>query len=145
MITATCLLILAYLLVGKDIKPLLKKLKGVDWQSLFAEVFDKIKIYSAKAGRFATKPLITFYYVLKDGDLSLTEKAMIYGCILYVISPVSIIPQSVFKILGVMDESAAVLFVYKKIKDKITPAIAQEVEYTLNKWFDEVKYYEVIE
>lgn len=143
MITTTCLLILAYILVGKDIKPLLKKLKDVDWQSVFSEVLDKIKIYSKKVGRVATKPLLTFYFVLKDGDLSLTEKAMIYGCILYVISPVSIIPQSVFKILGVMDESAAVLFVYKKIKSKITPTIMEDVEYTLNKWFDEVKYIEV--
>ncbi|MBQ9312872.1 MAG: DUF1232 domain-containing protein [Bacteroidales bacterium] len=143
MITTTCLLILAYILVGKDIKPLLKKLKNVDWQSVFSEVFDKIKIYSKKVGRVATKTLLTFYFVLKDGDLSLTEKAMIYGCILYVISPVSIIPQSVFKILGVMDESAAVLFVYKKIKSKITPTIMEDVECTLNKWFDEVKYIEV--
>lgn len=145
MVTTTCLLILAYLLVGKDIKPLLAKLKNVDWQTLFGEILEKIKVYAKKFGRVAAQPVLTFYFVLKEGDLSLTEKAMIYGCILYVISPISIIPQSVFKILGVMDESAAVLFVYKKIKGKITPEIMEKVEYTLNKWFDEVKYFEVTE
>jgi hypothetical protein len=34
-----------------------------------------------------------------------------------------------------MDEAAAVLFVYSKIKDKITPAIETKVESTLDAWF----------
>jgi hypothetical protein len=46
-----------------------------------------------------------------------------------------LIPRRVYRLLGVLDDGAAVLFVYKKIKDKITPEIMMKVEDTLNDWF----------
>ncbi|MBE6347123.1 MAG: DUF1232 domain-containing protein, partial [Lentimicrobiaceae bacterium] len=46
-----------------------------------------------------------------------------------------LIPRSVYKLLGVLDDGAAMLYVYKKIKDKITPEIMMKVENTLNEWF----------
>ena len=46
-----------------------------------------------------------------------------------------LIPKSVYKLLGILDDGAAILFVYKKIKDKITPEIMMKVEDTLNEWF----------
>jgi len=46
-----------------------------------------------------------------------------------------LIPRSVYKLLGVLDDGAAMLYVYKKIKDKITPEIMMKVEDTLNEWF----------
>lgn len=45
------------------------------------------------------------------------------------------IPSSVYKLLGVLDDGVAMLYVYKKIKDKITPEINAKVENTLNEWF----------
>ena len=45
------------------------------------------------------------------------------------------IPNSVYKLLGVLDDGVAMLYVYKKIKDKITPEINAKVEDTLNEWF----------
>ena len=73
--------------------------------------------------------------MLTDADTSTTEKAMIYGCLLYVVMPVSLIPRSVFKLLGLVDEAAAVMFVVKKIKDKITPEIEAKADETLDGWF----------
>jgi uncharacterized membrane protein YkvA (DUF1232 family) len=49
--------------------------------------------------------------------------------------PIDLIPRRVYRLLGVLDDGAAVLFVYKKIKDKITPEIMMKVEDTLNDWF----------
>lgn len=40
-----------------------------------------------------------------------------------------------FKVLGILDEGAAVLYVYKKVKERITPDIDMKVEDTLNEWF----------
>ncbi|MBR1770166.1 MAG: DUF1232 domain-containing protein [Bacteroidales bacterium] len=129
--------------MDKEMESWFEGLKNKDWHRIFEETFDKIKFYSKKVGRIAAKPLVTLFYVLKEGDLSSKDKALIYACILYVVSPVSLIPQSVFKFLGVMDEGAAIMFVYNKVKNKITPSISAKVENTLSKFFDEVKYVEV--
>ena len=45
------------------------------------------------------------------------------------------IPSVIYKFLGILDDGVAMLFVYKKIKDKITPEINAKVEDTLNEWF----------
>lgn len=88
-----------------------------------------------EAGRIATRPLLQFYYVMDDDKTSTLDRVLIYAAIIYTISPVSILPSAVYKFLGVLDEGAAMLFVYKKIKDKITPEIDARVEETLNEWF----------
>jgi hypothetical protein len=46
------------------------------------------------------------------------------------------------KLLGIVDDGMAVLFVYKKVKKNITPEISAKVESTLNEWFG--MEYEVI-
>lgn len=135
MITVICIVILYCLITGKDIKPLVAKLKNVDWQKNFAKAFTFIKKYAIKAGRIATKPLLQCYYVLTDSETTIEEKAMMYGCILYVVLPFSLIPRAAHKILGLLDEGAALLFVIKKVEKKLTPEINAKVENTLNDWF----------
>ena len=130
-----CLLILIGYYLKKPVGALLEKLKGVDWKEKFSTLWSKIEPYAKKAGRFATKPILLFYFVVTDGETSMLDKALIYGCIAYVVLPFSFIPRIVYRILGVMDEAAAVLFVYSKVKDKITPAIETKVETILDAWF----------
>lgn len=137
MITIICITILFYLISGRDVKPLVEKVKNVNWKERSNKIFRFIKRYAMKVGRFTVKPLLMAYYVLTDAETSTTEKAMIYGCLLYVVLPVSLIPRSIFKLLGVMDEAAAVLFVIKKVNDKITPKITAKTEATLDSWFKE--------
>ena len=130
-----CLLILIGLFLKKPVGALLEKLKGVDWNEKFRTLWNNIEPYAKKAGRFATKPILLFYFVVTDSETSTLDKALIYGCIAYVVLPFSLIPQVIYRFLGVMDEAAAVLFVYSKIKDKITPAIETKVETILDTWF----------
>ena len=139
MITIICITILYYLITGRDVKHLVEKVKNVNWKERSNKIFRFIKRYAMKVGRLTVKPLLMAYYVLTDAETSTTEKAMIYGCLLYVVLPVSLIPRSLFKILGVMDEAAAVLFVIKKINNKITPKITAKTEATLNSWFKEAE------
>jgi hypothetical protein len=49
--------------------------------------------------------------------------------------PADLVPRAAFKVLGVLDDGVAMLYVYKKIKNRITPAINAKVEDTLNEWF----------
>ena len=130
-----CILILIGLYFRKPIGDLVEKLKNVDWAQKFAALWQYMLPYAKKAGRTATKPILRFYYVVTDSETTILEKAMIYGCIAYVVLPFSLIPRAIYHFLGIMDEAAAVLFVYSKIKDKITPEIETKVESTLDSWF----------
>ncbi|MBQ8957508.1 MAG: DUF1232 domain-containing protein [Bacteroidales bacterium] len=135
MITIICITILAYVIAGKDINKQLEKLKGVNWKAKSLDVFGKISNYAKKAGRVSTKPLLQLYYVLIMGETTTLEKALIVGAILYTIMPFSLISVKAHKILGMLDEGLAVVYVIKKVQNKITPEIEAKVEETLNAWF----------
>ena len=130
-----CILILIGLYFRKPIGDLVEKLKSVDWAQKFAALWQYVLPYAKKAGRVATKPILQFYYVVTDSETSTLEKVLIYGCIAYVVLPFSLLPRVIYRFLGIMDEAAAVLFVYSKIKDKITPVIETKVENLLDTWF----------
>ncbi len=135
MLTIICIMILAYWIMGKEIDSLLENVKNYDLRGKMGELYAKIQPYALKAGRVATRPLLQFYYVIGDENTSTLDKVLIYAAIIYTISPVSLLPSAVYRLLGVLDEGAAVLYVYKKVKDKITPEINAKVEDTLNEWF----------
>lgn len=135
MLTIVCITLLAYCIMGKDIRSLLERIKEVDWSGKSRELFDRLQPYALKTGRVAARPLLQFYYVMTDENTSALDKALVYAAIIYTISPVNLIPSAVYKLLGVLDEGAAMLYVYKKIKEKITPEINVKVEDTLNEWF----------
>lgn len=133
--TVICIMILAYLIMGKDISSLLEKVKNVDWQCKINALMDKLRPWALKAGRVTTRPLLQFYYVMDDDNTSTLDRVLIYAAIIYTIIPMDFLPRAVFKFLGVLDDGVAMLYVYKKIKDKITPEINARVEDTLNEWF----------
>lgn len=144
MLTVICITLLAYCIMGKDIRSLLERIKEVDWKGKSKELFDKLRPYALKAGRVAARPMLQFYYVMTNEKTPTIDKALVYAAIIYTISPVSLIPSAVYKLLGVLDEGAAVLYVYKKIKERITPEINAKVDGTLNEWFG-VEYVQVEE
>lgn len=135
MTTIVCLSILVYCIMGKDIRSLLEKVKDVDWKGKGEELMEKIKPYAQTVGRAAAKPLLRFYYLMVDESTPTLDKELIYAAIFYTISPVSLIPSSMYKLLGVLDEGAAILYVYKKVKERVTPEIELKVESTLDEWF----------
>ena len=135
MLITISLLILAYLIMGKDISGLLEKVKNIDWRGKINALMDKLRPWALKAGRVATRPLLQFYYVMDDENTSTLDRVLIYAAIIYTILPMDFLPSVIYKFLGILDDGVAMLFVYKKIKDKITPEINAKVEATLNEWF----------
>ena len=135
MLITISLLILAYLIMGKDIKPLLERVKNINWRGKINALMDKLRPWALKAGRVATRPLLQFYYVMDDDNTSTLDRVLIYAAIVYTILPMDFIPSVIYKFLGILDDGVAMLYVYKKIKDKITPEINAKVEDTLNEWF----------
>ena len=143
MTTIICITILAYCILGKDIKALMEKIGDVDWKGKAEEVMAWLKPYALKVGSVAAKPLLQFYYVMTDEGTSTLDRILVYACIIYTISLVSLVPSAVFKVLGILDEGAAMMYVYKKVKERITPNIDYKVEQTLNEWFG--AEYELVE
>ncbi len=135
MLITISLLILAYFIMGKDISGLLEKVKDINWRDKINALMDKLRPWALKAGRAAARPLLQFYYVLDDDNTSMIDRVLIYAAIIYMILPCDLVPSAVYKFLGVLDDSAAMLYVYKKIKNRITPEINAKVEDTLNEWF----------
>ena len=137
-LTILCLLVLAELILGRPVEHLLGKFIHVDWKEMFAQLIGKdcknLKEYATHAGRTASKPLVTFYYVIRDEQTTLTERILIFAAIAYVLSP-GLLSKQVFRILGFLDDSIAIAFVLNKVADKITPEINNRVEETLDSWF----------
>ena len=80
---------------------------------------------------------------MDDDKTSTLDRVLIYAAIIYTIFPMDLIPSAVYKFLGILNDGVAMLYVYKKIKDNITPEINAKVEDTLNDWFG--VEYELIE
>ena len=135
MLITISLLILAYLIMGKDITPLLERVKNIDWRSKINALMNKLHPWALKTGRVATRPLLQFYYVMDDDKTSTLDRVLIYAAIIYTIVPMDFLPRAIYKFLGVLDDGVAMLYVYQKIKDKITPEINAKVEDTLDEWF----------
>ena len=135
MLIAISIMILAYMIMGKDITPLLDRVRNIDWRGKINTVMEKLRPWALKAGRVATRPLLQFYYVMDDDNTSTLDRVLIYVAIVYTILPMDFIPSVIYKFLGILDDGVAMLYVYKKIKDKITPEINAKVEDTLNEWF----------
>ena len=135
MLIAISIMILAYMIMGKDITPLLNRVRNIDWRGKINTVMEKLRPWALKASRVATRPLLQFYYVMDDDNTSTLDRVLIYAAIVYTILPMDFIPSVIYKFLGILDDGVAMLYVYKKIKDKITPEINAKVEDTLNEWF----------
>ena len=135
MLITISLLILAYMIMGKDTTALQQRIKNLNLSGKIQSLMDKLRPWALKAGRVASRPLLQFYYVLNDPATSTLDRVLIYAAIIYTIVPADLVPRAAFKVLGVLDDGVAMLYVYKKIKNRITPAINAKVEDTLNEWF----------
>ena len=81
MLITISLLILAYLIIGKDIKSLLERVKKIDWHDKIIALMDKLRPWALKAGRVATRPLLQFNYVMEDDNTSTHDRILIYAAI----------------------------------------------------------------
>lgn len=105
----------------------------------FNQLFENIKNIGKTVGREAIRPALCLYYVLKSPDTPSSDKIMIVSALSYLILPVNLISAKSFSILGWLDEIAAIMLAYNKVKKHITPEIESEVENTLEKWFPKAK------
>ena len=133
--TITVLTILAYKIMCKDVSKLLERIKGYDFRGFVNALMDSVRPWALRMGRFASRPLLQFYYVMEDDRTSTLDRILIYAAIIYTVLPMDAIPSAAYRFLGVLDDGVAMAYVYKRIRDKITPEIDAKVDATLNDWF----------
>ena len=56
MLITISLLVLAYMIMGKDISGLVEKVKEIDWRSKINAMIDILRPWALKAGRVTTSP-----------------------------------------------------------------------------------------
>lgn len=130
-----CLLILAFSILGKPVKSLVRLLGNVNWNEKAQTAFIWICKNAKKVGRKTTEALLTFWYVMNDEKTTTLDKILIFALIAYIAIPMDFIPYSVRGWLGLIDDGIAFAFVYKIVGKEITDDIRTKVNAILDDWF----------
>ena len=133
-----CLLILLGTIFKRPVSRLTARLKDVDWKGLAAGIRSSVVAYSKKAGRAGSRIVLKFYYAMQDGNLTTTEKAMVYAGLVYIVVPRDLLPRKVLNWIGVLDDVGVAAWIIDRIGKSITPEIERKVEDTLDRWFGPV-------
>jgi uncharacterized membrane protein YkvA (DUF1232 family) len=87
----------------------------------------KVKQVARKLGETVLSPVLSLYYILRSGRVSIREKAYIIGALGYFILPMDMLPDLIAG-LGYTDDIAVILLLLKHLKGNITPEIEAQVE-----------------
>ena len=96
--------------------------------------WNKIKGFARKAGIKLIYLALLLFYTLESGNLSLADKAIIYGALGYFILPIDLIPDWI-PIIGLSDDFGTLMYAYKRIKENITDEIREKAEIKLMEIF----------
>ena len=96
--------------------------------------WDKIKAFARKAGIKLIYLALLLFYTLQSGNLSLKDKAIIYGALGYFILPIDLIPDWI-PVIGLSDDFGTLLYAYKRIKEYITDEIREKEDIKLMEIF----------
>lgn len=130
-----CLLILAFSILGKPVKNLVKLLGDVNWSEKAQTAFNWILKNAKEVGYKTTEALLTFWFVLNDEKTSTFNKVLIFALIAYIAIPMDFIPYPVRGWVGLIDDGVAFAFVYKLVGKEITEDIRVNAKTMLDKWF----------
>lgn len=114
-----------------SIDSVIESIKNLELPDVLKDFFEKIASVAKKVGRATTRQLLCLYYVLKEGELSGSEKAWIYAALVYVLVPNDLIPRRVFHILGITDDALALGYVISKVKEKTRPRLFRRLRCNL--------------
>ena len=98
-------------------------------------IWRNIKQNASSLGRGTTRILLELYYVLKDPITSVWDKTIIVSALGYQFLPNQLLSKEKHGVLGYADNVATLMIAYNKVKKRVTPQIAVQVDQTLNQWF----------
>lgn len=83
-------------------------------------LWDKIKRVAKKAGCKVIYAVLLCWYVLRDENVSNTDKAKIIGALGYFILPIDLVPD-VIPVVGYSDDLAALIWALHSVWKNVTP------------------------
>lgn len=98
-------------------------------------LWSKIKSVAKKAGSKTIYMVLLLHYVLKSPNVSIKEKAKIYGALGYFILPIDLIPDAI-PFVGYSDDITALASILHSVWKNVTPEIKQQAQQKLKDWFD---------
>lgn len=108
-------------------------------------LWESICIWSRKAGRAATRPVLLIWYVMRSKDTPRKDKWAIFGALSYLVLPIDVLNAKRLPIIGWFDEVASLAVLIQKIPKYITPEMEARADAQLDKLFPEYTEYEMIE
>ena len=101
------------------------------------QLWQYIKVYATKAGREATRVVLELYYVVKSPHTPMLDKTLIIAALGYQLLPdeKKILSRDKYGLLGLLDDGAALVLAYNRVKIRVTPQIEAQVDVILNQWF----------
>jgi len=106
------------------------------YQSEYSEsgLWKKVKTVAKKAGIKTIYMVLLLHYVLKSPNVSIEDKAKIYGALGYFILPIDLIPDFI-PIVGYSDDAVALAYALHAVWKNVTPEIKQQAQQKLRSWF----------
>lgn len=99
------------------------------------QLWQYIKVYATKAGREATRVVLELYYVVKSPNTPALDKTIIIAALGYQLLPNDLMSKDKYGWLGLLDNGAALVLAYNRVKTRVTPQIETQVDAILNQWF----------
>ena len=87
------------------------------------------------AGAKVVYAVLLLYYVLRNPNVSTTDKSKIYGALGYFILPTDLI-LDIIPLAGYTDDMAAIMWAIHTVAKNITPEIKAKAKAKLGEWFD---------
>jgi uncharacterized membrane protein YkvA (DUF1232 family) len=96
--------------------------------------WSKLASEAKKAGIKVVYVALLLFYVLKDPNVSVMDKAKIYGALGYFILPIDLIPDGI-PLVGYSDDLAALLWALHAVWSNVTPDMKLRAKAQLHTWF----------
>jgi uncharacterized membrane protein YkvA (DUF1232 family) len=97
-------------------------------------LWDKIAKVAKAAGVKVVYAALLLYYASMSPNISMADKAKIFGALGYFILPIDLIPDAI-PVAGYTDDLAALVWALKTIWNNITPDIEEQAYERLTSWF----------
>lgn len=98
-------------------------------------VWQNIRENASRVGIGTTRIFLELYFVLKSPDTPFWDKTIIVSALSYQFLPKQILIKEKHGVLGYTDNVVTLMLAYNRVKKRVTPQIAVQVDRVLTQWF----------
>ncbi|MBE7496681.1 MAG: DUF1232 domain-containing protein [Verrucomicrobiaceae bacterium] len=98
------------------------------------DFWDTLKRYATKIGREIVENALALYYALQDPDTPVWAKSIIIGALLYFVSPLDAIPDTI-PVVGFSDDAGVLIAALAAVAVHIKPEHKEQAAKRATEWF----------